>query len=296
MTERAEGQVFDLGYRRYEGPREGRGRARFAVFKDGIRTCLGIGRGGRAKIVPWLFIVAAIIPALVMALVAGTVDRLAPGASVNLPSYADYYGIAAQILLIFGAVVAPELLSGDRRSGVVHLYLVRPLTALDYAGARWAAFFAVMLVTTWVPQLVLLTGLTLGANAPLSYLEHNWLDIPRFLAAGVAISLFVTTLAMTVASFTSRRAYAAVFIVGLFVVSLPFAEGVSHEVGQNIGKWIALLNLANVPLFLNDMIFNHVSNVTQDSPARALGNTILVGWYLVWTVGPGAVLWWRFRQ
>ena len=69
MTQAAEpsGRVFDLGFRRYEGPREGRKRAVWAVYKDGLRAAAGLGRGGRAKVVPWLFVAAALIPALVMA-------------------------------------------------------------------------------------------------------------------------------------------------------------------------------------------------------------------------------------
>ena len=51
MTE-AQGEVFDLGYQRYDGPREGRARGRRAIFETGVRTVLGIGRGGRAKILP----------------------------------------------------------------------------------------------------------------------------------------------------------------------------------------------------------------------------------------------------
>jgi ABC-2 type transport system permease protein len=51
-----EGTVFDIGYQHYSGPREGRNRARFAVFKDGLRNSLGFGRGAWAKVLPWLFI------------------------------------------------------------------------------------------------------------------------------------------------------------------------------------------------------------------------------------------------
>ena len=39
----AQGEVFDLGYQHYDGPREGRSRARKAIFWDGIRTVLGLG-------------------------------------------------------------------------------------------------------------------------------------------------------------------------------------------------------------------------------------------------------------
>ena len=77
----ATGRVYDLGFRRYEGPREGRRRAVLAVYKDGLRTAAGLGRGGRAKVVPWLFVGASLIPALVLALIAGAVDRRRPGST-----------------------------------------------------------------------------------------------------------------------------------------------------------------------------------------------------------------------
>ena len=183
MSEPASGQVFDLGFRRYEGQREGRRRAVLAVYKDGLRTAMGLGRGGKAKILPWLFIAASIIPALVFALVAGAVDRLAADFSeeLDLPSHADYYSIAGIVLFLFAAVVGPELFCPDRSSGTISLYLVRPLRATDYAIARWAALATVMVLVAWLPQLVLLAGLVFGATDPGSYLADHWSDIPRFL-------------------------------------------------------------------------------------------------------------------
>jgi hypothetical protein len=184
------GTVFDIGYQRYTGPREGRGRARLAVLKDGVRTALGFGRGGRAKVLPWFFIGIVVFIALVMALVAGAAVRLGgPEAVDQLPSHSDFYGIASMILFVFAAVVAPELLCRDRRDGVINLYLVRPLSGSDYIIARWAAFFIVMTAAAWLPQLVLLSGLALGDPAPGTYLRENWLDIPRFLAAQHAVAV-----------------------------------------------------------------------------------------------------------
>src|SRR5215216_5417910 len=125
------GTVFDIGYQRYTGQREGRGRARKAVFKDGLRTALGFGRGGRAKILPWFFIGVLAAIALVMAIVAGAAERIGgPGtaARANLPSHSDYNGIASIIMFVFAAIVGPELLCRDKRDGVINLYLVRPLT------------------------------------------------------------------------------------------------------------------------------------------------------------------------
>ena len=128
-----EGTVFDIGYQRYEGPREGRNRARISVYKDGLKISLGIGRGPRAKILPWLFIVTLMLIGAGMAFAAITINRLAgdgTAESVGLPSHSDYYGIASIIMFIFAAVSAPELLCPDRRDGVINLYLVRPLTGV----------------------------------------------------------------------------------------------------------------------------------------------------------------------
>jgi ABC-2 type transport system permease protein len=293
------GTVFDIGYQRYTEVREGRGRSRQAIFKDGVRIALGFGRGGRAKILPWFFIAVLSVLGLGFALVAGAANRLGgPGTAekVHLPSHSDYYGIASIILFVFGAVMAPELLCRDKRDGTINLYLVRPVTGGDYVMARWAALFAVMTVVAWLPQFLLFLGLSAGDPAPIVYLQQHWIDMPRFLLAGAAMALYVTTLSMLTASFTSRRAYASVFLVGLFVITTPFTVGLAQEIGGKAGQWISMFNLTNIPVHVNDVIFGNVSEVTEQAPARKLGSVILVSWYFVWTLVPGAVLWWRYRR
>jgi ABC-2 type transport system permease protein len=293
------GTVFDIGYQRYTDVREGRSRSRRAIFKDGVRIALGFGRGGRAKILPWFFIAVLSVLGLGFALVAGAANRLGgPGTAekVHLPSHSDYYGIASIILFVFGAVMAPELLCRDKRDGTINLYLVRPVTGGDYVMARWAALFAVMTVVAWLPQFLLFLGLSAGDPAPIVYLQQHWIDMPRFLLAGAAMALYVTTLSMLTASFTSRRAYASVFLVGLFVITTPFTVGLAQEIGGKAGQWISMFNLTNIPVHVNDVIFGNVSEVTEQAPARKLGSVILVSWYFVWTLVPGAVLWWRYRR
>jgi len=293
----AAGTVFDIGYQRYDGPREGRLRARAAVFKDGVRTALGLGRGPRAKILPWTFIVLLTGIAFIMALVAGAALRLAgPEALAELPSHSDFYGIASIFLVVFAAVVAPELLCPDRHDGVINLYLVRPLTGSDYVVARWLAFLVVSLGVAWLPQVVLLIGMVMGSPDPVAYLWEHRLDIPRILASGAAIAAYTTTLAMLVAAFTDRRAYAAVFLVGLFVISTPFTTGLASEIGGTAGRWISMFNLSNIPVHVNDLIFGEVSGVTSVAPARELPPWLLVAWYFGWVLVPGAVLWARYRR
>jgi ABC-2 type transport system permease protein len=62
------GSIYDLGYQAYEGPRLGRRSAVLALFAQTVRSCFGIGRGGRAKIAPLVLAGLAILPAVLAAL------------------------------------------------------------------------------------------------------------------------------------------------------------------------------------------------------------------------------------
>jgi ABC-2 type transport system permease protein len=293
------GTVFDIGYQRYDGEREGRGRARTAIYKDGVRIALGLGRAARAKALPWLFIILLAAIGLVFALAAGAAQRLGgPQAaeSLNLPSHSDFNGIASMVMFAFAAVVAPELLCRDRREGVLNLYLVRPITGTDYIVGRWLAFMTVMTAAALVPQVLLFIGLSMGDPQPVDYLKKHWADIPRFITAGLAMAAYVTTLAMLVASFTSRRAFASIFLIGLFLVTAPFTIGLAQELNPTAGQWVSMFNLTNIPVHVNDIIFDHTSEITSEAPAKNLAAWIRVSWYFLWTLGPAVILWARYRR
>ena len=161
MIER-EAEVFDLGYQHYTGPREGRNRSRMALFENGVRTILGIGRGGRAKILPALLFFGVMSPAVVFVIILSFIGEA--GADF-IPGPADYYGIVGVVLIIFSAIMAPELLGPDRRDNVLPLYLVRPLTSTDYILARFLAFFVIALALVYAGQIVLQAGLILTADS-----------------------------------------------------------------------------------------------------------------------------------
>ena len=293
------GTVFDIGYQRYTGQREGRGRARRAIYKDGVRTALGLGRGWRTKVLPWSFIIVLSLIGLIMALVAGAAERIIGAGSaerLNLPSHSDFYGIASIPIFLFAAVVGPALLTRDRRERTIDLYLVRPVTGTDYIAARYGAFFSVMLVAAWLPQILLLLGLALGDPRPGAYLRDNWADIPQFLLAGVVMASYVTTLALFAASFTTRHAYAAVFLAGTFVITMPFTMALATELEGPLAQWLSMFALGNIPVHVNDRIFGELSAITSVAPARELPTWILVGWYFLWTLVPGAILWARYRR
>ena len=289
-------EVFDLGYRHYEGLREGRARARRAIYVNGLRTTLGLGRGTMAKVLAILMFGAAMVPAVIMAVVASLLEPLAD----TLPSHADYYELVSLVLFLFAAIIGPELLCPDRRDGVIHLYLVRPITPTDYVAARWLALFTVTIALVYSGQLVLWIGLVLSASDPMEYLRENWLDIPRILGAGLAV-----------AAFTDRRAYAAAFVIGLFIISATVSgaltacseSGESGECEQRVtggaARWLSLVSVGEAPTRVNDIIFgkddpglgNDQTGVSAELPRPAP-----VLWYALLTCGLGALLWGRYER
>jgi ABC-2 type transport system permease protein len=269
------GEVFDLGYQGYEGARTGRWARRRAIWRDGVRISLGLGRSAGAKFASWFLIALALVPIVVLVVIA---SFLSPAERVaedfELPSYAEYYEWAIVPLALFAAVVAPLLVCPDRRDGVLALYAARPITATDYVGSRWAAFLTVALAAAWLPEAILFTWSTLDASSPGTYLGDNWDVVPRFLAAGGFVAILLTTLSLFAASFAMRRAYASVGILAVLFVGS--AVGAIAE-SDFSGRVADAVSLANLPQALTDTV-HWIFGDLQDRP--------LPGWVsALWVAG-----------
>ena len=58
------GNIYDLCYRGYDGPRFGRPTVALGLLRQTLREAYGIGRGGRAKVAPFLLLILNTLPAL----------------------------------------------------------------------------------------------------------------------------------------------------------------------------------------------------------------------------------------
>ena len=77
---------------------------------------------------------------------------------------------------------------------------------------------------------------------------------------------------------------------------LRMMTGLASEIGGTAGQWISMFNLSNIPVHVNDVIFGEVSDITRSAPASELPATTLVGWYFLWILVPGGILWARYRR
>lgn len=286
-------EIFDLGYRSYEGERTGRWSRRRAIWRDGVRIALGLGRGASAKIAPWLLIALALVPALVIVVIAAFVGTAAPDNTegIDIPSYADYYNFAIAPLSLFAAIVAPNLTCSDRRDGVLALYAARPITATDYVASRWAAFLSVAVTVAWAPAAILFVWNLLDARSTGTWLGDNWDVIPRSLAAALTVAAALTTLALLAASFTNRRAYAAIGMLAVFFIGSAVGAIGEHDFSGRLGDMLTLAGLPRVIVITAHWIY---ADPLDESPP--LAEWVYALWLAGLTVALGAWLLMRTRR
>ena len=61
-------------------------------------------------------------------------------------------------------------------------------------------------------------------------------------------------------------------------------------------KWFALISFRDVPIRVNDMIFDRENESGTARAAAELPDVIPIGVYLLFTLGSGFVLWWRYQR
>ncbi|GAB7040514.1 MULTISPECIES: ABC transporter permease [Catenuloplanes] len=224
--------IHDIGYRRYQGPRLGRGSVFAALYVHGMRAAFGLGRTFKAKIFPWS--VAGIM--LVVGVVAAAVKSQT---GMELLTYETFPDQMSMLLILFCAVVAPELVSRDLRSGVLPLYFSRPLSRADYPLAKLAAMVTASFAVLGVPMLIMFLTAAFSGDG----MGAVW-DETRAFAPGLAYALLFalvySSIALLVSSFVSRRAVAAGATVAVFLVTAPVVGVLTFATTQT-GQQLAQL-------------------------------------------------------
>jgi len=255
------GSIYDLGYQRYDGPRLGRRGAVTALFAHSLRASFGIGRGGRAKVVPIGLAGLALLPALVAVGLQALLGRagLAGQGGVSSPiRYDTYYAYVETLVMLFVAAQAPELLGRDQRYHVLSLYFSRALRRADYALAKGAALVTAILIVVLAPQALLFAGLSLSDRDVPAAIVRNAAFLPPVIAEGLAISLLLGSVGLALAAWTPRRAWATAAIIGVFIVPPVVAQIVLQVVPGDLGRAIVLLSPNDVLTGLNAFLFDRV--------------------------------------
>ena len=275
IAEAAQGAVYDRGYRPYDGPRGRRGAATFALYKASMRRALGIRRSWRQKVAPFTLLGVVTIPAIVnVGIGYVTRDRFLTE-RIKIITYHDYVGVSAALLL-FVALVAPDVMCPDRRQHVLPLMFARPITGVDYVLAKFGAIATIVFAFSFLPQVVLFVGNMLVSDSALDYFTGHLAVLWQVPVAVVLLAVYYAVVGLAISSLTDRRIVAGASVIGLFLITSITSRifvgetQVNGVTRSNSGSPAALLNLLRMPLYLRDLVF--LGHVDQGSPLSAVGN------------------------
>lgn len=256
----AEGVVFDLGWRPYDGPRLGRSGARRALYRDGLRRVLGLRRRARRKVFPFTLMAIALLPALffvAFGVIAGEFD-----AAATFFGHSQYFDLTGALVLIFTALASSELLVPDRVHGTLSVYASRPLTTADYVAMRAASLATVVFGFLWLPHLVLFLGRA-WVNGFGSYFVDHAEDLWQTALASAAYFAAYAPLGFLVAAFSKRAALAAGVFLGVVTISSAATRGLV-EAGFD---FMGLFAFQHHPGYIKDWILDSSTHrwIPQDA-------------------------------
>jgi ABC-2 type transport system permease protein len=281
----SDARILDRGYRPYDGPRRGvAGAVRSLAWHSALRA-LGLRRTFWAKLLPLASVGIAYVPALVFVGIAALLpDQLVDDTGI-LPTYAGYYGFITAAIVLFVALVGPEVLCPDRRHRMLGLYLASPLTRDTYLLAKVLAVVPVLALVTLGPPLLLLVGLTFAGAGP-DGVGDFLLTLARIALGGLVISAAFTAVSLAAASLTDRRPVAS---AGVILVLLISGVSTAVLVASGADERLFLLNLLAVPFELVQRIYGEVGDIEVSTLELVTAN-------LAWTIGASALLRSRYQR
>ena len=217
--------IHDLGYRRYEGARDGVRGAWRALFTQGFRVMFGLGRPLASKAVPLFVLAATLLPCLA---------TLAASSATKGQLPIMYGGlIQAQLILfvLFAAAQAPEVMSHDQQHRVLPLILTRDVTRDVYASARIAAVLCALLVVCAAPLLLLYVGEIGIAVDPAAAFRQMGTKAGPVLMQATLTAWVIGSIGAAMASMTPRRSYATASVIGVFLVAAAVSIGLDDLAG-----------------------------------------------------------------
>lgn len=263
MSESTSGVIHDIGYRRYEGVRLGRGHVFRSMYSHSLRTAFGFGRGVKAKLFPWG--VTGVVIAIAVVITA--INSRSEEPVSTYPQFVDAISVLA---ILFLAAAAPEMVSRDLRSHVLTLYFARPVRRHDYVVAKLTALISAVFLVVGGPQLIIFAGAGFSVES-VSQFRHAFTDLLGGLFYTAIFALIAGSIALLCASLTGRRAFAAAAVVGAFVVTIPMAGMMLGLGGETERELSGLLTPTWLVQGIGQWLLNHETPMEVDTLGPVYG-------------------------
>ncbi|MGN9836523.1 ABC transporter permease [Nonomuraea sp. H19] len=236
-------EIYDIGYRHYDGARLGRGYSTRALAVHSLRGIFGLGRTARSKIMPFALATIMLLPAVV------NIAAMAL-AQQRIIAYSGFAVIMQAVVAIFLASQAPTVVAPDLRHRVLPLYLSRPVSIAEYVGAKVAAMTVALFVLVALPLTLMYTGeLVVDLPGPPATGEYAGAVV-----MALVLAVLLSAFGLALASFTPRRGLGVASVIVVYLLSfasVPLVYESLRSTGNESGAaWAWLMN----PFWLVDSV------------------------------------------
>ena len=293
------GSIYDLGYRHYEGKRNGRAYAMWSLFVESLRGVWGFGRPMSAKAAPFILAGLYALPAVVQLAFSSVITQqaAASGRAPELLAYHSYFQNFSFLVFFFCVAQAPELVCRDQRYQVLPLYFTRAMGRIEYATARLAALVVALFVVLLVPAIALLIGDVLMQPDAFKAVGDELPKALPSIPAGALTAMGLGALSLAVSSFSPRRAYSAIGLVAyvLLMEAIPAAiYSIGNSAASNPADKLFLLSPLTSLMGATSWFFGTPLN-TQDFAGSLTPADYLLG-AIVSAAIATVVLMYRYRR
>jgi len=289
MSVQGSAEIFDQGYRSYDGPRAGVGSSMRAVAVATIQRALGLRRKFRFKIVPIVTVLIAYVPALVYLGLSVLLPSELAGELV--PEYVAYFAIIGVTMILMTSFVVPEVMGADRKTGLFGLYMASPLTRWHYLAAKFVAIIGVLSLVTLLPVVFQMAGYSFVGIGPDGFVEIIK-TLGKIVVSGFILSIFFGLLGMAAATMTDRHLFASAGIVLLTIASGIFT-GVLVDT-TDVPRWVELCNVVAIPLELITRVWGATDVIPEIEGVSTLAS--FLAWAGSCAVFAGIVGWGYHRM
>jgi ABC-2 type transport system permease protein len=229
------GNIYDLGYRHYDGKRRGRWYAAWSLYVDSLRGIWGFGRPMSAKAAPFILAGLYAFPAAIQLAFSSVIAQsVKEGNAANLFEYGNYFTGLGILMILFCVAQAPEVVCRDQRYQVLPLYFTRAMGRSDYALARLASLSTALFLALMVPMFALFVGdVLMGADAFAAIGTELPKSLPS-IPANLLVAVSMASISLALSSYSPRRAYSAIGLVAYFLL-MEAVPAIIYGVGQHAG-------------------------------------------------------------
>ncbi|WP_043623525.1 ABC transporter permease [Nonomuraea candida] len=267
-------EIYDIGYRHYDGVRLGRGHSTRALAVHSLRGIFGLGRPARSKIVPFSLAAIMMLPAVVNIAMMALLQQRGI-------AYSGFAVVMQAVVAIFLAAQAPTAVAPDLRHRVLPLYLSRPVSITEYVGAKVAAMTVAVFALIAVPITLIYVG-ELVVDMPGPPATGEYLGA---LLMALVLAVLLSAFGLALASFTPRRGLGVASVITVYLLSsasVPIIYATLASTGDEAGAaWAWLAN----PFWLVDSVQHWLFGTPPHSiegdypsgPVSALLVVVLIG-------------------